>query len=534
MEPFGLLLLLPALSLLALKIATALWWNPSKLQHHFSKQGVRGPPYQFFLGNVKELAALMSQASAQPLPLFYHNILPRVLPFYHHWKKIYGGTFLIWFGYTARLTVSDPELIREIFASMSESYEKTDTHPLVKQLEGDGLLSHKGHKWSHHRKILNPTFHMENLKLLIPAMAKSVTQMLDKCSDMSDSSEVEIEVSDLFQTLTEDVVTRIVFGSSYEDGKTIFRLQAEQMSYAAESFQKVFIPGYRFIPTRKNRNSWKLDKEIRRLLVKLIDRRRENLSEELNGVKDLLGMMIRASQKEMLVQNQMMISCNEERLPSAITYNHIIEECKTFFFAGKQTTSNLLTWTTVLLAMHPNWQNLARDEVLKICGSCRVPSKDDLPKLKLLSMIVNESLRLYPPTVAMIRRAKTDVKLGTYKVPSGTELLIPILAVHHDKASWGNDANDFNPIRFANGVSRAAKHPMAFMPFGAGTRSCIGQDMAILQAKIAMVVILQKCKLKLAPSYQHAPTVLLMLHPQHGAPVIFERLRSTDDVLDKD
>lgn len=139
-------------------------------------------------------------------------------------------------------------------------------------------------------------------------------------------------------------------------------------------------------------------------------------------------------------------------------------------------------------------------------------------------MIINESLRLYPPTVAMIRRAKSDVTLGAYKVPSQTELLIPILAIHHDKASWGNDANDFNPNRFANGVTKAAKHSTAFMPFGAGVRNCIGQDLAILEAKIAMAVILRKCKLRLAPSYVHAPTVLLMLYPQHGAPVIFERV----------
>uniref|UniRef100_A0A7N0UKY7 Cytochrome P450 n=1 Tax=Kalanchoe fedtschenkoi TaxID=63787 RepID=A0A7N0UKY7_KALFE len=175
--------------------------------------------------------------------------------------------------------------------------------------------------------------------------------------------------------------------------------------------------------------------------------------------------------------------------------------------------------------MHPHWQTLARDEVLKVCGSRDLPSSRHLPNLKLLSMIVNESLRLYPPTVASIRRAKADVELGAYKVPSGTELLIPILAVHHDKASWGSDANEFNPTRFANGASRAAKHPMAFMPFGVGARSCIGQHLATLQAKIAVAVMLQKCNLRLAPSYRHAPTVLLMLHPQHGAPVIFERRR---------
>lgn len=71
----------------------------------------------------------------------------------------------MWFGPTVRLAVSDPDLIREIFTSKSELCEKNEPHPLVKQLEGDGLLSLKGQKWAHHRKIISPSFHMENLKV---------------------------------------------------------------------------------------------------------------------------------------------------------------------------------------------------------------------------------------------------------------------------------------------------------------------------------------------------------------------------------
>ncbi|CBI28155.3 unnamed protein product, partial [Vitis vinifera] len=490
-----------------LKVVVLLWWRPRKIEHHFSKQGIRGPPYRFFIGNVKELVGLMLKASSQPMP-FSHNILPRVLSFYHHWKKIYGATFLVWFGPTVRLTISDPDLIREIFASKSEFYEKNEAHPLVKQLEGDGLLSLKGEKWAHHRKIITPTLHMENLKLMVPVMAKSVTEMLEKWMAMSKSGEVEIEVSEWYQTLTEDVITRMAFGSSYEDGKAIFQLQAQQMVMAAEAFQKVFIPGYRFLPTKRNMNSWKLDKEIKKSLVKLIDRRKENRWKENpeKCPKDLLGLMIEET----------------------ITVQDIVEECKSFFFAGKQTTSNLLTWTTVLLAMHPQWQVRARDEVFRVCGARDTPTKDDVVKLKTLSMILNESLRLYPPIIAAIRRAKTDVELGGYKIPRGMELLIPILAVHHDPLIWGNDANEFNPARFAEGVARAAKHPVAFIPFGLGVRTCIGQNLAILQAKLALAIILQRFSFTLAPSYQHAPTVLMLLYPQYGAPITFRTLSTPD------
>ncbi|KAG8652079.1 cytochrome P450 734A1 [Manihot esculenta] len=490
-----------------LKMAVLIWWRPKRIEYHFSKQGIRSPPYRFFTGNLKELEELVVKASSQPMP-FSHNIVPRVLSFYHHWKKIYGSTFLVWFGPKVRLTVSDPELIREIFTTKSEFYEKIEAHPLVKPLEGDGLLNLKGEKWAHHRKLITPTFHMQNLKMLVPVVAKSVMDMLEQWSALiSDSEEVEVEVSEWYQTLTEHVVTRTAFGSSYEDGKAIFRLQAQQIALAAVAFHKVFIPGYRFIHTGRNVKSWKLEKKIKKSLIKLIDRKRENSTNGVSGPKDLLGLMIQASNSS-----------------SNVTVNDIMEECKGFFFAGKYTTSNLLTWTTVLLAMHPEWQVKAREEVLRVCGSRDVPTKNDIVKLKTLTMILNESLRLYPPTIAMIRRSRTDVELGGYKIPGGTELLIPILAVHHDQSLWGNDANEFNPRRFSGGVAKAAKHSLGFIPFGLGARNCIGRNLAILQAKLTLAIILQRFSFRLAPTYQHAPTVLLLLHPQYGAPIIFRRL----------
>ncbi|PPR88719.1 hypothetical protein GOBAR_AA31960 [Gossypium barbadense] len=396
-----------------MKVVVLLWWKPKKIESHFLKQGIKGPPYHFFIGNVKELVGMMLKASATPMPDFSHNILPRVLSFYHHWKKIYGTPFIVWFGPTVRVTVSDPDLIKEIFISKSELYEKNEAHPLIKQLEGDGLLSLKGQKWAHHRKIITPTFHMENLKLLVPVMTQRMTDMLDKWSAMSanGSRDVEIDVFEWFQTLTEDIITRTVFGTSYEDGKAIFCLQAQQMVLAAETFQKVFIPGYR------------------KSLMKQIESRTSENRRGEDGAKDLLGLMIESS------------------YPSPdMSVDDIIEECKSFFFAGKQTTSNLLTWTTVLLAMHPQWQVQARDEVLK------------------LTIILNESLRLYPPTIATIRRAKSDVELGGYMIPRGTELLIPILAVHHDQTIWGNDANEFNPGRIFRRCGTCSKTPDRFHP----------------------------------------------------------------------
>ncbi|KAI0502275.1 hypothetical protein KFK09_017222 [Dendrobium nobile] len=528
--PFSTAAVLIAIVLIAasFKLLLILWWKPKRIEQHFAKQGIRGPPYRFFVGNLREIVGLMLEASSTPMsPQSSHNILPRVLSFYHHWKKIYGSTFLLWFGPTARLAVANPDLIREIFVSRAEFFDRYESHPLVRKLEGDGLVSLRGEKWAHHRKVLTPTFHMDNLKLLIPMIGKTVIDMVDKWAATSSATvrgEVEIDVADWFQGVTEDAITRTAFGRSYDDGKAVFRLQAQQMIFAAEAFRMILVPGYRFLPTKKNTSSWKLDIEIRRNLERLIGvRRKEAAFSVEEKQKDLLGLMINAGGGSRRSGNPATVA--------PISVRDIVEECKTFFFAGKQTTTNLLTWTTVLLGMHPEWQELARHEVLQVCGSRDIPSREQLSKLKTLGMILNETMRLYPPAVATIRRAKADVEIGGLNIPQGTELLIPIMAVHHDRGLWGSDAAQFNPGRFADGVGRAARHPTAFIPFGMGTRMCIGQNLALLEARLTLALILQRFSFRPSPAYVHAPTVLMLLYPQYGAPILFRPLRlssSTD------
>ncbi|KQJ93952.1 cytochrome P450 734A2 isoform X2 [Brachypodium distachyon] len=521
----------------AARVADAVWWRPRRLEAHFAAQGVRGPPYRFLLGSVREMVGLMVEASSKPMsPPTSHNALPRVLAFYHYWRKIYGPTFLIWFGPTPRLTVAEPELIREIFQTRADAFDRYEAHPVVRQLEGDGLVSLHGDKWALHRRVLADAFFPDNLNRLVPHVGASVAALAEKWRAMADGAmggEVEVDVAEWFQAVTEEAITRVTFGGSYSDGRVVFGMQGRLMAFASEAFRKVLVPGYRFVPTRKNWLSWKLDRDIRRNLTRLIGRRSHEATaaaaeaegEEKKqtdsgggGFRDLLGLMINAGERRRTTAKS----------ASAIPVGEMVEECKTFFFAGKQTTTNLLTWATVLLAMHPEWQERARREVLDVCGAGELPTKEHLPKLKTLGMIINETLRLYPPAVATIRRAKVDVQLSDgCMIPRDMELLIPIMALHHDTRYWGQDAAQFNPARFADGVSRAAKHPLAFIPFGLGSRMCIGQNLARLEAKLTLAILLQRFEIRTSPNYVHAPTVLMLLYPQYGAPLMFRPLSSS-------
>eukprot|EP01018_Ginkgo_biloba_P017261 Gb_22679 [translate_table: standard] len=142
-------------------------------------------------------------------------------------------------------------------------------------------------------------------------------------------------------------------------------------------------------------------------------------------------------------------------------------------------------------------------------------------------MVLNECLRLYPPSVTITRETyREKMELGSVCLRKGTQLVIPTIAIHHDRHVWGDDADEFNPERFGEGIGKACKQPWAFMPFGMGPRICVGQNFAMQEAKIAVAMILQRFAFHLSPNYIHAPTATLMLQPQHGAQIILHQICS--------
>lgn len=501
---------------LASQVLEWAWWAPRRVNRALRAQGLRGTRYRLLCGDLIEEQRLRAAALARPVPVDRpHDFLPRVAPFLHRVLQEHGKLSFTWFGPTPRVLITDPELAREVLSNKCGDFVKSLLSPLSTLLVA-GLVVLDGEKWVKHRRILNPAFHAEKLKGMLPAFLACCNELVDRWEkQISASAEpTELDVWPEFQNLSGDVISRAAFGVSYEEGRRIFLLQAEQAERLVQSFKTNYIPGFSLLPTENNRRMNEIDREVKTVLRGIIEKRQKAAKNGEATKDDLLGL---------LLESNMNYSDSDGKSSKGITVEEVIGECKVFYFAGMETTAVLLTWTVAVLSMHPEWQDRAREEVLQVFGENK-PDFNGVARLKVVTMVLYEVLRLYPPVAAINRRTRQPTKLGGVTYPAGVMLTTPVMFIHRDPALWGSDADEFNPGRFADGVSKACRDPGAFAPFSWGPRVCIGQNFALLEAKLAVSMILQRFAFEVSPAYVHAPYTVLTLHPQHGAPVRLRRL----------
>ncbi|KAL6553785.1 hypothetical protein OROMI_019458 [Orobanche minor] len=493
------------------RILNWVWFRPRYQEKFLRQHGFKGNSYRLFYGDFKEMKIMIKEAKSKPIN-FTNDIVPRVLSFIHQTVKTYGEKSFLWFGPRAAVIILDPEVIREIL-SKSYIFQKPSGNPFGRML-AKGVASYETHKWAKHRKLINPAFQIEKVKHMIPSFYMCCAEMLSKWEKIVPSEgSCELDVWPYLQTMTSDVISRTAFGSSYEEGRRIFELQKELAELVMEANRSVYIPGLRFIPTNRNRRMTRIAKEVESSVLGIINKRMKAIKSGKSSSDDLLGLLLESNIKEI----------EQHGNKFGMSLKEVIEECKLFYFAGQETTANLLVWTMILLSRHKDWQVRARDEVLQLFGRAK-PDYQELNHLKIVNMIFHEVLRLYPPGVMLARVTQKESTVGKITLPAQVQLLLPVILLHHDRQIWGDDALEFNPERFSEGISKATQGQFTYLPFGWGPRICLGQNFALLEAKMTMAMILQQFRFELSPSYTHAPHTVITLQPQHGAHLILEKL----------
>ncbi|KAL3844873.1 hypothetical protein ACJIZ3_002276 [Penstemon smallii] len=485
------------------------WLTPRRIKKIMEKQGVRGPKPRFLVGNIFDMASLVSKSTSQDMDSIDHDIVGRLLPHYVSWSKSYGKRFMFWNGIEPRMCLTETELIKELLSKYSTISGKSWLQQQgSKHFIGRGLLMANGDDWYHQRHIVAPAFMGDKLKSYAGYMVNCTKEMVTSLEKEIEIGRTEFEIGEYMARLTADIISRTEFDSNYEKGKQIFHLLTVLQQLCAQASRHLCFPGSRFLPSKYNREIKSLKMEVERMLMEIIQSRKDcvEIGRSSSYGNDLLGMLLNEMQK---------------KGSSNLNLQLIMDECKTFFFAGHDTTALLLTWTMMLLASNPSWQQKVRAQVKEVCGGAP-PSVEQLSKLTLLNMVINESLRLYPPASLLPRMAFEDIKLGDLHIPKGLSIWIPVLAIHHNEEIWGKDVNEFNPDRFGSKSFAPGRH---FIPFAAGPRNCVGQSFALMEAKIILAMFISKFSFTISENYRHAPVVVLTMKPKYGVQI---RLKPLD------
>ncbi|XP_039023553.1 cytochrome P450 714B3-like [Hibiscus syriacus] len=500
------------------RLHNSLVLTPGRQRSKLQKQGIRGPPPSILVGNLlqmgKKTESKDSSTTLDGKQAITHSCCSDVLPFLDKWRRQYGPTFLFSMGNIQVLHMSHPDIVKEMSADTSFDmgrpfYQKQGLHPLY----GEGILHAYGAVWAHQRKVMAPEFYLDKVKGMVTLMVESAVPVINEWNREIESAGgvADIKIDEYLRNFSGEVISRICFGSNCKE--IISKLRALQ-EIACKKVALQGIPGLRILrpslhvidlyQPKSNREMWRLEKEIHTLILKEVKR-----NEETDSEKNILQMLIEVAKNSYLGQ--------------AETDNFVVDNCKNICFPAYENGAVPAIWTLMLLALYPEWQDKIRAEVLEIFNG-QLPSSAMLNKMKTLTMVIYESLRLYPLGCMLTREAVRETRFGGVDVPKGVSIWVMMMTLYEDPNIWGTDVLKFNPERFGNGINGACKVPHVYIPFGTGPRSCLGQHFAMAEIKIIISLLASNFTFSLSPKYRHSPVMNLIIEPEFGVDLLVRKV----------
>ena len=389
--------------------------------------------------------------------------------------------------------INHPDHVEYVLQSGSRNYDKaTRSSAKIRAISGDSLLVSNGDLWKRQRRLIQPTFHRDRIASLAGKMIGFTNGMLESWR-ANLGTDRPLDIASEMMRLTYRIVGKTLLGADVgSDSTTVEHAMETMLAHTYRSWGSIIALPASF-PTPANlrfRRALKaVDDVVRRIIANQRDGKRTG--------DNLLSMLLEAWDED----------------GQGLSDAELRNETVTFLLAGHETTANTLAWTFYLLSQNPSIEKQLRAELSQVLGK-RLPGVEDLPKLTFTNMVIQESMRLYPAIWAIERHAVADDVIGGFLVPAGSSVVISPYVLHRNESFWPKPEL-FDPTRFS------VRH-RAYIPFGSGPRFCIGNEFAMMEARLIVPMVIQAFHLELAPGHVVEPLPGITLRPRNGLPMIVQ------------
>jgi len=385
------------------------------------------------------------------------------------------------FGPYPGILFNRPEHVQSILVEHAYDFDKgVAIHNTFRPAIGDGIFSSEGDLHRRQRKLMAPPFQPRHIASYADTMGHYGEQIQQTWRDGS-----IIDINQQMTNLTMSVIGKALFDADvFTETDELGEAMLVITEYLSHTLSVLLPPPYNW-PLPRNIRTHRAIETLRGRIQRFIDERRSNPSER----NDFLSILLQAK--------------DEDGKP--MSDEQLMAECLTLFGAGHETTATALTWAWYLLCRHPESYQRVQEEVDRVLQG-RTPAYADLANLPYCWQVFKEAMRLYPPAYATSRRALREVEIDGYRVPEGWVVLLSPYTLHR-REDYFPQPERFDPERFT--PEREKQLPRyAYVPFGAGPRSCIGLYFAMMEGHLLLATLAQRASFHLVPGQSIKPDPL--------------------------
>ncbi|WP_156723581.1 cytochrome P450 [Streptomyces apocyni] len=409
-------------------------------------------------------------------------------------QRDYGDVVRMRLGPMTVHQVTGPDAVHQVLVKNHGNYVRGPLYEQFGVVMGKGLLTSDGEFWRGHRRAVQPVFLKNAVLDIIPNVVRATHEMLDEWEVKAQRGEPVDLMAEMLK-LTLVTLSRSLFAYDIKPSSRVLKLIVDDVVEVMfrRGTASEMLPSW--LPTDRKRKITRIHQVFDKI------------------VADVRGSHARTGEGPLI---SLMEQAEDPATGQPWTDQQIRDELLTIYLAGHETTAVSLCWTLLSIANHPSVQEELDSEVERVLGG-GPPDAENADALAYTQRVVDESLRMHPPIWIFPRAAAGPDTLDGYAIEAGSSVLLSPLVSHHNPRYWDNPLA-FDPSRFTPSAVRERPR-MAYFPFGAGPRQCVGNSMALLELRTIVAMINQRFKVSMIPG--HAL--------RYGSPVI--SLRPLKDVM---